>query len=108
MRPPALLRNDSEWQGHWLRLGLNGAGAARSPIGARIVVEAGGRMLVRVVAAGTSNLSSGDRRVLVGLGLAERVDRLEVRWPSGRVGEWMKLAADQTLELVEAEARRPP
>jgi ASPIC and UnbV len=45
-----------------------------------------GEELVRAVKGRGSYLSSGDRRVLFGLGVHERVDRLTVRWPDADLG----------------------
>jgi hypothetical protein len=40
------------------------------------------------------------------LGAATRVDRLEVRWPSGLREAWRDLPADQLLTLKEGSARQ--
>ncbi len=100
-RPPALLLNETEPRGSFLRLTLRGDGPGRDATGARVTVEAGGRSLVRVVAGGTSYLSASDRRVLVGLGTADKVDRLTVRWPDGKTQSWSRLRAGQSLVIVE-------
>ena len=42
--------------------------------------------------------------VWFGLGAARTVDRLEVRWPSGTVQRWDRLAADRVLDLREGHA----
>jgi len=101
-RPPALLLNETTPRGSSLRLTLHGAGRCRDVTGARVTVEAGGRSLVRVVAAGTSYLSASDRRVLVGLGAIDRVDRLTIQWPSGKTQSWSDLPAGQSLTIAEA------
>ena len=48
-----------------------------------LAYNAGGRVLHRQVKGGGSYISSNDPRLLIGLGEAERVDRVVVRWPSG-------------------------
>jgi ASPIC and UnbV len=47
-------------------------------------VPAGGTRRVAQHVGGGSFLSASDRRLHSGLGDATRVDRVEVRWPSGR------------------------
>ena len=81
---PALLRNDAA-AGGWLGLRLRGAASNRDAIGAQIALTADGRTLVREVRRNASYLSSNDPRVLFGLGDAEGVERVEIRWPSGVV-----------------------
>jgi hypothetical protein len=40
-----------------------------------------------------------------GLGDATRVDRLEVRWPSGLTEAWTDIQPDRILELVEGTGK---
>jgi len=106
-RPPALLLNETTPRGHSLRLTLLGAGTCRDATGCRVTVEAGGRTVVRTMVAGTSYLSSGDRRLLIGLGATERVDRLTIRWPRGTTQTWTQLPAGRPLVIVDGGEPRP-
>ena len=81
--PAVLLRNRSAPGNHWLGIQLEGRDH-RDVAGARVVLEAGGRKQTMFARGGGSYLSSGDRRLLFGLGSGDRVDRLTVVWPSGR------------------------
>ena len=45
--------------------------------------------------SGGSYLSQNDTRVHFGLGDADRVARVEIRWPSGRMETLTALAADR-------------
>ena len=56
---------------------------------------------------GTSYLSSSDRRVLVGLGTGSRVERLTIRWPSGKSQTWSDLSAGHSLTIDEGGEPRP-
>jgi hypothetical protein len=38
-----------------------------------------------------------------GLGKAETVDRIEVRWPSGAKQEWQRVAANRVIQLTEGK-----
>ena len=101
--PVKLLRNATETDHHWLRLELVGDGkkSNRNAIGARVEIETGGRKQVRFVTGGGSYLSASDRRILVGLGKAERADRVAVTWPSGRKQEFRDLAGDAGWRMQE-------
>ncbi len=98
-----LLRNVHEAGHHWLGAELVGR-PYRDAVGARLTLDAGGRQLLRAVKGGGSYLSSGDRRLLVGLGADAKVGRLTVRWPSGKVQSWDNLPADRYWRLVEGQA----
>ena len=104
--PAALLRNVTP-RGHALTLDLVAKPPAhRSAIGATVRATVGGRALVRSVVAGGSYLAASDRRVHLGLGDADRVDRLEVTWPSGRSETWRDLPAGRSIRLEEGTAPR--
>jgi hypothetical protein len=98
--PVALLRNRTRG-GHWLGLRLLGTRLGRTPVGARVECRIGDRSQVRWLTGGTSYLSASDTRVWFGLGSSSRVDRLEVRWPSGTEQSWSGVPADRILSLVE-------
>ncbi len=66
----------------WLQVDLRGR-HNRFGIGARIDVEAGGRLQVREVRCGESYMSQHALTAHFGLGNARRVERLTVRWPDG-------------------------
>jgi hypothetical protein len=100
-----LLHNESGPANNWLRLHLVGTRSNRDAVGARVTVHLpGGRTIVRQRKGGGSFLSSGDPRLLLGLGRAQLAERVEVRWPSGRVQELGPLAAWTTYRVVEGEA----
>jgi hypothetical protein len=105
-RPPALLLNETPRPGGTLTLTLRAATPSRSPIGARVTVSAAGRTISRLVVAGTSYLSSHDPRLVLGLGGAQRADRIEIAWPSGLVESWTDLPEDRSIEIVEGTAPR--
>jgi hypothetical protein len=74
-------------------------------VGARVQVEAGGRVhtrWVRVMGSGFS--SGGPRQVHVGLGAAERIDRITVRWPDGSTETWLDQPAHHHFTLRQAPA----
>ncbi|MDY3560548.1 CRTAC1 family protein [Gemmata sp. JC673] len=113
---PALLRNAGDSPHHWIRLELEGsrhrnpAGSNRDAVGAVVTVRAGGRTLVRYLNGGGSYYSAPDRRVLVGLGTADKVEEVSVRWPNGAgtVQRFGQLAADRSYKLIEGIAEPQP
>ncbi len=79
-----LLRNDQHSGQHWLGVrALVGSDRPRDALGTRIRVTAGGVTQERWVRSGSSYLSESDPRALFGLGSANRVERIELRWPDG-------------------------
>jgi enediyne biosynthesis protein E4 len=80
---PELLHNASTRRGNAVIVRAVGTRSNRDGIGARVTVVAGGRSQVREVKSGSSYLGQGDLRVHVGLGDAGRIDRIDLRWPTG-------------------------
>jgi enediyne biosynthesis protein E4 len=99
--PVTLLRNDGGNKNHWLSIRTVGTKSNRDGIGARIAILAGGRRQIDEVRSGGSYLSQNDLRVHFGLGQASRLDRLEIRWPSGIVDKLENISADQFLVVRE-------
>lgn len=102
--PPTLLRNDGGNRNRWLRVELRGVASNRSAIGARVLAAVGGRTHLREVRSAASYLSANDLRQHFGFGDLAQVDRLTVRWPSGRVQTVEDVETGQALVLEETDA----
>jgi hypothetical protein len=100
--PVVLLRNEAAAGNHWLGIGLAGKDH-RDITGAVVALDAGSRRYVRFVKGGASYLSSSDRRLLIGLGETERIERVTVSWPWGSQEVWSgdQLAIDRYWRLRE-------
>lgn len=101
--PAVLLRNGTVTDHHWLGLELVGDGkkSNRNAIGVRVEIEAGGSKQVRFVNGGGSYLSASDRRLLIGLGKAEKADRVVIHWPSGQQQELKDVAGGKWQRIQE-------
>jgi enediyne biosynthesis protein E4 len=101
--PPSLLKNTAANTNHWLSVKLVGTKSNRAAIGARVTLEAGGRQQIREVMSGGSYISQSDLRQHFGLGTAQRVDALEIRWPAGEKEQVKDLDADQFVTIQEGK-----
>ncbi len=97
---PSLLKNEAPRQ-NALLVSLIGTKSNRSGIGARVIVEAAGRRQFQEVVSGSSFYSQNDFALHFGLGRAQHVERLQIRWPSGIVQEWKNLPVNQKLVATE-------
>jgi len=100
---PLILRNNGS-KNHWLGLRLIGVQSNRDGIGSRITLIAlsGARRIFDTSTSG-SYLSSSDPRLVVGLGSADRVRAVEIRWPSGRVQTVANPSVDRYLTVTESK-----
>jgi len=99
--PPSLLVNQIRSSNHWIGIQTVGTRSNRDGIGAGITVNIGKRRVVDEVRSGSSYISNSDRRVHFGLGTAERVDSVQVRWPSGLVEQFNNVTVDSIHSLTE-------
>ena len=81
--PPVLLRNDGGNRNSWIGFQMRGTVSNRDAIGTVVTVTAGNRKWIREVVGGSSYCAAHDLRLLFGLGPSEKVDKVEIRWPSG-------------------------
>ena len=101
--PARVLLNRSDNDNHWLGLRLLDGDGLRDQLGAyvEVYVQGAPAALVRRARTESGYLTASDPRVLVGLGPATAVERLRVRWPSGKVEQWQGPLVDQYIELRE-------
>jgi hypothetical protein len=100
-QPAALLRNDGGNLNRWLSVKLIGGASNRDGIGALVEVVAEGRSQIDEVRSGSSFLSQNDLRLHFGLGAAENVELVKIRWPGGIVEELTGVEANQVLTVSE-------
>jgi len=99
---PALLRNRSKTNGNWLGVILMGTAPDNADgIGASVYVTANNTRQRVDRFAGGSFASSSDPRLHFGLGAANKVDDLQVRWPNGKVEHFAVSAVNSYVTLRE-------
>lgn len=99
--PPTLLKLAKSPPGHWIILRLEGTRSNRSAIGARVRITAGAHSQTGEVRSGGSYLSQNDLRLHFGLGNQAMVQRIDVRWPSGRLQTLTNVSADRIMAIRE-------
>ena len=106
---PQLLRCDLKLDHNWIKVRTIGTKSNRSGIGARLMCvtrlpgESKPHQQIDEVRSGGGYFSQNDLRVHFGLGRAEKVDLLEIRWPSGQVDTLKDIKANQLIYVKEGE-----
>jgi hypothetical protein len=104
---PQLLRCDSRLDNNWLKIKTIGTKSNRSGIGARLRCvthppgETKPHQQIDEVRSGGSYISQNDLRVHFGIGKAEKVELLEIRWPSGMVDTLKDVKPNQVIVVKE-------
>ncbi len=103
--PAALLTNQTPNSGHFLAVRFRGVKSARDAIGTVVRLTVAKRTWTQQLTAGDGFQASNQRQLIFGLGDCDRVDCLDVRWPSGVKQRFEDLAADAEWILIEGQSR---
>jgi enediyne biosynthesis protein E4 len=104
---PQLLRCDNKTGNNWVKVKLVGTKSNRSGIGARLKCvtslpgESKPHQQIDEVRSSSGYFSQNDLRIHFGLGKAEKVNLLEIRWPSGTVEQLKDIKANRLIYVRE-------
>jgi hypothetical protein len=98
---PSLLINKPRNSNHRVAFHLIGTKSNRAAIGARVTIHSSGVMQFNEVRSGGSYLSQNDLRPHFGLGGADKMETVEVSWPSGKTELQRDLSSDFIYTLTE-------
>ncbi len=104
---PQLLRCTSKLRNNWIKVRTIGTKSNRSGIGARLICtthppgEMKPHQQIDEVRSGGSYISQNDLRIHFGLGKADKIDTLEIRWPSGQIDTLKDVKANQLIYVKE-------
>jgi len=102
--PAGVLMNRTETSNHWLMLNLIGTKSNRDAIGTQVRISTPAGDQFATVSTAGSYQSSSDKRVHFGLGAADSVREIEIRWPSGVHQTLGPQKADQIVTVTESYA----
>jgi len=105
---PMILHNEANTPNHWITLQLMGTRSNRMAIGTKVKAIAGSLVQIDEARSGGSYLSQSGTRIHFGLGDEKKVDRIEIRWPSGKTESLQQLSADRFYLVKEGEGIVPP
>jgi uncharacterized membrane protein YraQ (UPF0718 family) len=95
--------------GHnWLVIETVGAASNRDGIGTRIELIVDGTTQIREIAAGGSQMGQNMLEAHFGLGKAEVVESITLRWPSGQVQTLTGVDVNQRLTIAEPSGETAP
>ena len=98
---PSLLKQAAKPPGNWVLLQLIGTKSNRSAVGAKVRLTAGGMVQTAEVRSGGGYISQSDLRLHFGLGTAQKIDKLEIQWPSSLREEKTGLPVNRILTVIE-------
>ncbi|PSL01987.1 VCBS repeat protein [Cecembia rubra] len=95
-------------ENHYLKVHLKGKGANTSAIGTQVRLLIGDQQLYQEQMPNRGFQSSVDYRLNFGLGKADKINEVQVRWPDGKITILNDVGVNQILELNWSDAVEPP
>jgi hypothetical protein len=95
------LRNNKGNENNWISLLLVGESSNKDGIGSRIRITAGGDVQTAQKKSTTGYLSQNDPRVHFGLLKNEMIEKIEIKWPSGKYQILEQVKANQIVTVKE-------
>jgi hypothetical protein len=99
--PLLIYKNTVTPENAWIEFSLEGTNSNRSGIGAQLTLFWNGKQQVQVVSGGNGFSSQNDRRLHFGLGKAPSLEKIVIRWPSGKTQILRDLAPNQLYNIKE-------
>jgi len=95
------LRNNKGNQANWIMLDLSGTSSNRDGIGCRIKINTSKHLQTAQKKSTTGYLSQNDSRVHFGLADAAIIEKIEIKWPSGKHQVLEHVEVNQILKIKE-------
>ena len=99
--PLLIYKNTANPANGWVDFELEGQSSNRSAIGAEVKLFWNGQQQVQEVSGGSGFCAQNQRRLHFGLGQNARVEKAEIRWPSGKVTTIEQPAVGQVQKIKE-------
>jgi hypothetical protein len=100
---PSIIRNETPPENNWLEIGFLARRNNRFGVGTRVTVFAENLRSVAEVITGRGYQSHWGLRLHFGVGKAQRIDRVEIRWPDGTTESFGPVEAKTWLVFCEGE-----
>ncbi|WP_114748507.1 CRTAC1 family protein [Pleomorphovibrio marinus] len=106
--PSSLLYRNDASEGNWVKVALQGRDTDLNGIGSRVEVVIGDLTMIREIDGGSSHLSQNSVIAHFGLGDAEKVDTVRVKWLGGGEQVMVNQQVNQLLSIEQVPSARFP
>ena len=100
--PLLLYKNTVDTGNHWIEFDLQGRQSNRSAIGAQVTVYWNGQRQLQEVSGGSGFCAQNQHTLHFGIGKSAGIDRVEIRWPSGKLQTLTAPALNQIHKVEES------
>jgi enediyne biosynthesis protein E4 len=101
--PLLIYKNTVDQRNKWIEFELEGSKSNRSAIGASVTMYWNGQEQRQEVSGGSGFAAQNDRRLHFGLGGDPKIEKVTIKWPSGKIQELANPAPDQLNKVIEPQ-----
>lgn len=99
--PLLVYKNTVTPENRWVDVELSGSASNKSAIGAQVRVFWNGKQQVQEVSGGSGFCAQNQRRLHFGLGKSPKIEKIEIRWPSGKIQTIADINLDHIIKIQE-------
>jgi hypothetical protein len=99
--PLLLYKNTVSPDNKWIEFALTGTKSNRSAIGAQVALYWNGQEQIQQICGGCGFAAQNDRRIHFGLGKNPQIEKVIIRWPSGKLQTLNGLAPGKLYKIEE-------
>lgn len=103
--PLRLFLNQFPTSAHRVRVELVGTESNRTGIGTRVTAHCGDRQIVRDLFPTNAFMGQSPPELILGVGEASSIDRLTLRWPTGKIQEFENVPAVGHIRITEGSSQ---
>ena len=96
-----LFHNETINKNHWIKVRLEGVKSNKDGFGAKVIVYTANEAFSSSLVSGQGYFSSHAKELYFGLGSQSKIDKLEIKWPSGINQRFNNISTNQTVYIVE-------
>ena len=96
-----LFHNETANKNHWIKVRLEGVKSNKDGFGAKVVVYTSNEAFSLSLVSGQGYFSSHAKELYFGLGSESKIDKLEIKWPSGINQHFNNISTNQTVYIIE-------
>ena len=96
-----LFHNETNNNNHWVKVRLEGVKSNKDGFGSQVIVHTTNDVFSQSLVSGQGYFSSHAKELYFGLGSESKIDKIEIKWPSGVNQSFNNISTNQTIYIVE-------
>ena len=96
-----LFHNETKNNNHWIKVRLEGVTSNKDAFGSQVIIHTASGVYSQSLVSGQGYFSSHAKELYFGLGTEDKIDKIEIKWPSGVNQFFNNISTKQTIYVIE-------